>query len=665
MIQNDSEIQQAQPFNLSIIYNQITKFYNEIIEIEFESNFFNPKDNSVENFRKLAELMAGVAAKCENNEYFLQIMQNMQEATEMFNILSERISAYVKINDFRQKSSDSEEDNVDNGPLYLRIERLTLENDKLNEEVKNLKNKISDLTKDNYNYELTIKELETKYQDLLESRNSEHSYSNDYEENVNLSIQIFELKGKLEAKDKHLQSVKDSKERAIEEYSNKISMLQKENETLKDKSRKYDVLKEKYEKSQNEDYQKIKQKLYQSEKIIKDQEEKLKKLKNFDVDKSTLLNKIQELNYELSQDREKLLEYSKENNYYKETVVNLESDLKFYKNQCEFLNSNQQNGEIIVKDEEKNFSLKELEDLSNLKKHIVELDTKFKIANNEKETLEKEKTEIEASYNKTLKELETTKTQLSQFSKKVAKYLKFKEDKENFLHKISDLMEKNLELKGEIENLKFLKGKEKTETESYYNNIVSNLNKKHNEEIFSVREISNKLENENNFLKKEIKKNEELIESNKLYIEELQRKIYNPHSETKIVELEAKLKEISSSENLDLKKKVGEREDMIVKLSDKIKILESKTKEIEKFKKLSEEINDELLKKDEALTHFKNQLESKEKLYKEEQQLVSSLFHQLALQFNILQSKLAGDDKEFTWLVNNFQTMNMSTNYNK
>jgi len=621
---------------------------------------------SVENFRKLAELLAGVAAKCENNEFFLQIMQNMQEATEMFNILSERISAYVKINDFRQKSSDSEEENIDRGSLYLRIERLSIENDRLNEEVKNLKNKLSDMTKDNYNYELTIKELETKYQDLVESRNAENSYSNEYEENVNLSIQIFELKGKIEAKDKHIKNLKDSKEKAIEELNNKISSMQKENEILKEKSRKYDVLKEKYEKSQNEDYQKIKQKLYQSEKIIKDQEDKIKKLKNFDVDKSTLLNKIQELNFELSQDREKLIECSKENNYYKETILNLETDLRFYKNQCEFLkNTNEQSGEFVLNDEEKNFTLKDLEDLSSLKKQIIEYDIKFKIAQSEKETLQKEKTEMEGNFNKAIKESETLKAQVSQFSKKVAKYSKFKEDKENYLHKISDLMEKNLELKAQIENLKFLKGKENTEIESNYNSLMSNLTKKHNEEIFNLKEISNKLENENSFLKKEIKKNEELLESNKLYIEELQRKIYNPHSETKIVELETKLKEISSTENSDLKRKLTEREDMIVKLSEKIKILESRTKEIEKFKKLSEEINDELFKKDEALTNFKNQLDSKEKLYKEEQQLVSSLFHQLALQYNILQSKLAGDDKEFTWLVNNFQTMNMSTNYNK
>jgi len=661
LIQNESEIQQAVHFNLSLIYKRIIKFYNEIIEIEFEANFFNSKESSLENFLKLAELIAGVAAKCENNEYYLQIMQNMQEATEMFNILSERISAYVKTDNFRGKSSESEDDNTDRPYLFKKIQHMSQEIDKLNEENKELRNKISDLTKDNYNYELSLKDIETKYQELLEQKNSDNSLSNEYEDNVSLSIQLFELKGKLEAKEKHLQNLKDSKDKAIEEYSNKISQLQRENEGYKEKARRYEVLKEKYDKSQNEDYQVIKQKLIQSEKLIKDQEEKIKKLKSFDLEKSTLLNKIQELNYELDQDREKLVEITKENNYYKESIINLETDLIFYKNQNENLMTNQSR-DLVVKDD-KNLSLKELEDMTYLKKQILEFDAKFKIVSNEKGLMLNEKSEMQQNFNKIQKDFENAKSQLMQYDKKISKYSKFKEEKESLLKKINDLMEKNIEMKGEIENLKFLKGKEKSETESNFNNIISNMNRKQNEEMFSLREISNKHETENSYLKKEIKRNEDLIESNKQYIEELQRKFYNPHSETKIVELETKLREISASENLDLKKKINEREEIIAKLSEKIKSLENKVKEVEKFKQLSEEISEELSKKEEGMKFFKTQLDTKEKLYKEEQKLLSSLFHQLALQYNVLNSKITGDEKEFSWFINNFQTMNMTSNY--
>ena len=41
---------------------------------------------------------------------------------------------------------------------------------------------------------------------------------------------------------------------------------------------------------------------------------------------------------------------------------------------------------------------------------------------------------------------------------------------------------------------------------------------KHNEEIFSMKENLNRIENENNYLKKEIKKTEDLNESNKMYL---------------------------------------------------------------------------------------------------------------------------------------------------
>jgi chromosome segregation ATPase len=159
-----------------------------------------------------------------------------------------------------------------------------------------------------------------------------------------------------------------------------------------------------------------------------------------------------------------------------------------------------------------------------------------------------------------------------------------------------------------------------------------------------LKENINKFENENNYLKKEIKKQEELIESNKLYIDELQRKFNNPNSENKLIEIETRLKELTSNENTELKKKVGEKEEQIKALSDKIKTYEATLKdysgELEKIKKKTSEISiDEIKKKDEAINNYKNLLEQKEKAFMEEQQLISSLFHQLALQFNVLKHK--------------------------
>jgi chromosome segregation ATPase len=179
---------------------------------------------------------------------------------------------------------------------------------------------------------------------------------------------------------------------------------------------------------------------------------------------------------------------------------------------------------------------------------------------------------------------------------------------------------------------------------------------KHNEELYNLKESINKLENENNYLKKENKKSEELIDSNKALIDELQKKFMNQGSDSKLIEIEYKLKELTENENLDLKKKNNEKEEIINKLNDKMKLYEDNMKiyseEINKLKKKSEEISiDEFRKKDELITYYKTQLETKEKLFNEEQQLMSSLFHQLALKYNFIKAKYSSNDSEFNWNI--------------
>jgi chromosome segregation ATPase len=170
---------------------------------------------------------------------------------------------------------------------------------------------------------------------------------------------------------------------------------------------------------------------------------------------------------------------------------------------------------------------------------------------------------------------------------------------------------------------------------------------KHNEEILTIKENLNRFENENNYLKKEIKKQEEILDSNKLYIEELQRKNNNPNSENKLIEIETRLKELTNNENLELKKKVSEKEDLINSLTEKNKTYEATLKEysveLDKIKKKTNELSlDEIKKKDEVITNLKNQLEQKEKSYLEEQHLIASVFHQIALQYNVLKTRMDG-----------------------
>ncbi len=181
------------------------------------------------------------------------------------------------------------------------------------------------------------------------------------------------------------------------------------------------------------------------------------------------------------------------------------------------------------------------------------------------------------------------------------------------------------------------------------------MTQKHSEEIFSLRECINKIENENNFLKKEIHKTEDLLESNKLYINELSKKVVNPNSDNnKLEEMENILKGIKQTYNLEDKKIIREKEEIISNLNQKIKLLENSFKKLnEEFENLSKKSMEfsaeEVKKKDEAIQFYKNLLDTQEKSFNQEQQLLSTVLHQLALQYNVLNSKsVAKDDAAFS-----------------
>ena len=140
-----------------------------------------------------------------------------------------------------------------------------------------------------------------------------------------------------------------------------------------------------------------------------------------------------------------------------------------------------------------------------------------------------------------------------------------------------------------------------------------------------------------------------MLESNKLYINELNKKVNNPNSDNKLEEMENRLKGLIQTENLENKQIIREKEELITNLNLKIKTLESGLKKMngdfENLSKKSMEFSiDEVKKKDEAIQYYKNLLETQEKSFNQEQQLLSTVLHQLALQYNTLQAKITNKD---------------------
>ncbi len=175
-----------------------------------------------------------------------------QDSQELFEILNDMISKKVNEHEINRLKTEFEEDRE---LLNMKIDNITSQNNMIREENRILSMKNDELTRVSYTQELTIKELESRNADLLLTMdrhyNDHEIKAEDYDESVLISMQLSEIKGKLEAREKNFIKFKDEHERIVNENNTRIFSLQQENDILRDKSLKYDILKEKYERSKS------------------------------------------------------------------------------------------------------------------------------------------------------------------------------------------------------------------------------------------------------------------------------------------------------------------------------------------------------------------------------------------------------------------------------
>ena len=396
---SDSDLNKQ--YNLRIIYNRITAYYEYVVKKPLESNYFDYKDDSDENILKLGELLIGICAKSRKEEYFEVLYElSEQESNEIFKLLGDLIpleeekeynksksndGIEEKKEEKRQYDDDDEEDKANEiAMLWIRAENAEKENERMTHEMDELRDNITELTKSNYTLELNLKETEAKYQELVSSLKKEETESQKKRGNdVNLSIKISELKGKLEAKTKSFYEYQEEKEKLIDELNNKLTTLKKENLALKE--------------IKVEDMSTIKQRLTQCERLIKEKDEEITRLRSSE-NQDVLLKKIEDLNKQNS-----LLE--EENNQLKEENENIAQQLAV--KDCEITQlqenlaqyepgENDENGDNNVKKEEiKKEEIKEGVSLGNL----VEEENKDKIRNEDFIELEKKVAELEKEKN--------------------------------------------------------------------------------------------------------------------------------------------------------------------------------------------------------------------------------------------------------------------------
>ena len=238
-------------YNMRIIFNRISSYYQYVVKKPLIDDFFDYKDTSDENMLKLGELLIGICTKSNKLEYF-KVFDDLpeKESNEIFIKISELIplKEEIKTNESKGQGGveqgggevkhlmeEIEDIKIENAMLWIRAENAEKENDRLNQEMKELTEKVTELTKSNYTLELNLKETEAKYQELVSNLEGEKTEIKKRRgSDFNLSIEISELKGKLEAKTKSFYEYQEEKEKLIDELNNKLNTLRKENIALKE-----------------------------------------------------------------------------------------------------------------------------------------------------------------------------------------------------------------------------------------------------------------------------------------------------------------------------------------------------------------------------------------------------------------------------------------------
>ena len=638
---SDSEFNKQ--YNLRTIFNRISSFFEFVVKKPLESNYFDYKDNSPENLLKLSELIVGVCAQTKNREDYFEILNDLpeNESNEIIQILSNLIP--VEEDKEKSKSMDSlkekeerekrereeeEEDKAnENAMLWIRAENAEKENERLNEELNELTTKIEDLTKSNYTLELNLKETESKYQELVASLKKEEGENlKKMGNDVNLSIQVSELKGKLEAKTKSFNEYQEEKEKQIEDLNSKINMMKKESLSLKEIKVKYDVLQNELKKFSLEDMNNIKHRLEECEKIIKEKDDQINQLKSSDSHK-ILSEKIDELTKKNSDLENQVNVLQEENDTVKQQLLIKECEITQLKESLPLNDENDpEKNNVQEKKEEKqdkaSDNLVEGDSKNNNNNENINLEKKIAELEKEKAQLNEQINELDAKIEKDKHFLEEQKDENEKMNKKLEKYKQIKKENKTFIDRIAELMEKLDEQKNE--NIKLVN--DKSEIKNEYIATINKLQKDLAESEFKVKNLENqikRLENE-----KDKNKDNSNAEALKLQTLEIKNDM-SMQSEEKLKIIEERLKMLTNKESSNLKDQLKEKEYNYQQMEEKYKKLENDYNELNKA---TEKVPEEIQKRDEAIEYYKNQLDQKEKIYNEELRIMSSLYHRLSFQ---------------------------------
>lgn len=391
------------------------------------------------HFTKLVELILTISAQCDRREFYLDIMQQMDDfySTEIYNILTEMITNNLenleKNKKFENSNEESEESDLEEFNEKIKLKGLVkeLENDK-----RNLNQKNERLIELNKNLEIegnfkekNLKEIEEKYILLVDSMNYEKNKVNNSSIDINntdsvgMSIQISELKGILEGKEKSYKKFKEEKEANITQLKYSNGLLIKEIDELKDFRNRYEKLESEYSHSKDK-VNTLEKKLIS----LKEENDLIRK--RYDISNNNVIIDISNKENKANSQKLELLNTQVSNLNYK--LDTLEKENKKYLD--------------LLGDENRNKNKENVINNANDNNNI-QFNVKLEILQNDNISLKKEKIEIREMLEKLNEELNQCNKKLEKFKKKEEKYKSAKEYKRDLITKNSELMEENLILK--------------------------------------------------------------------------------------------------------------------------------------------------------------------------------------------------------------------------
>ena len=518
----------------------------------------------------------------KNLEYMELQKENMEKIQE-----NQKLKNSINTNEKELKNLQNKiENNINREKEYQKkisqYQKQIEENDKI---INDTNIKINLLNDNSNKDKLRIKTLESEIEKIKISKNDNQSSANEY---INILTDLEKCRKEKEEIESELENTKKLLESNGKEYKKKIEimestivhnndMINKKDELIKElkANHKTDPVVDKENNTNNEEIEKLNQRLKEQEEVIKAKEEQIKELKELkEVKKDSKENMIYQ----------KMIQYKEDNNanlslikVLKEQIRSLESENKTLKEEKGKNNNNDNMFDMVEKmlklEKEIDKLQKELEKYKNNKSHLTQNSNMVEVVDMDENIndINKLKSDYEELENKYNEEKEKNTIYEAQITEKIKENNDLKLELDQIRHESEGNHNNNFQSINGSKNIRYLNNSltDKNMTEKYNKNL---------EQLINAKNQIKKLEVEVANLKNQIKKmeNKNKIKESLFRCKSIDDE--NSEEEFDMAQLEEGVKKKNRSEDLNIdfpgnnetKKKYEELEERFNKLKEQV-----------------------------------------------------------------------------------------------